>query len=379
MSINFKFYIVICLFFLSVFSNNIFAEPYLAFKTNKQCSACHVNPIGGGARNSFGVYYGSQVLPETLGSIAGDNPGQLSEGFLVGGDLRFNYDQTSRDQTSRDQTNRDQINGNNDSADTKSFNTKSAQIYFSLAPKGSKISLYIDQQIAPGSTLNRETYVLARLKNNHYVKAGKIMLPYGIRLEDDSAFIRQATQINFDNSDNGVELGLGFEKLSLNFALSNGSSTATNNDDKFQATFRGEYLGERWRVGGSAVINDADQARRTMSNIFGGFNWGGLIVLAEVDRISDEQAAGEDDRVQTVSFLEVNKELARGYNLKFTTEYLDPDNDVDEDERTRHSVVFEYTPYAHLQLRAGIRSGEDIPQRDEGNFTDFFMQVHMYY
>ncbi len=345
-----------------ILSVNIQAEPYLAFKTNNKCSACHTNPIGGGARNSYGAYYGTQMLPEVAGEISALEPGKLSDTFSLGGDLRLNYDQSNRD---------DQ--------DAKSFNTQSAQLYFSVAPKNSKFAFYIDQQVAPGSSLNREAFVLTKLKGNNYIKAGKLMLPYGIRLEDDLAFIRQATQVNFDTSDNGVELGLEYSKAVLNFAITNGTSSTSNDDENFQFTARGEYLGDNWRMGLSAALNDAELGRRTMANVFGGMNIGGWVFLAELDRIQDEVADGEDDTVQLASFIEVNKEISKGYNLKLTSEYLDPNDRIDEDERTRHSLLLEYTPYAHLQLRSGVRIGEDIPQRDSGNFTDFFLQMHMYY
>ena len=58
-----------------------------------------------------------------------------------------------------------------------------------------------------------------------------MFLPYGLRVEDDSAFIRQATGMNFDNSDNGVEYGLRSQNTSANFYIANGTSQASNNDD----------------------------------------------------------------------------------------------------------------------------------------------------
>jgi hypothetical protein len=45
------------------------------------------------------------------------------------------------------------------------------------------LTFYVDEQIAPGGTLNREAYGLLTPANGKYtVKAGKFFLPYGLRL-----------------------------------------------------------------------------------------------------------------------------------------------------------------------------------------------------
>lgn len=112
-----------------------------------------------------------------------------------------------------------------------------------------------------------------------------------------------------------------------------------------------------------------------------GPNLFGFTLLAEVDQIVDESlvnAFGEDTE-QLVTLIEVNRELQKGMNLKVTHETFDPEGDTDNDERTRSSVLLKYTPFANFQLRGGIRNGEDIPQRDEGNFQDLFVQAHLYF
>ncbi len=358
--------VFVCLLGLGFFSipNASNAEPYLAFKTNNKCSACHINPNGGGARTSYGAYYGSQMLPETLGKADSFDASQITENIRLGADLRFNYD-----------------NSDSDANDSQSFNTQSGQLYFTLQPKDSKVLLYFDQQFSPGDSVSREAFILTKLSENSYFKAGNLMLPYGIRLEDDSAFIRQASGMNFDNSDNGVEFGYEARAIQLNIAVSNGSSSTTNDDENFQLALRGEYMGGNWRAGASFVTNDAEAGQRQMANVFGGFNLAGFVFLGEIDTIIDESSASatDEDQEKLVAFLEVNKELKRGYNLKVTTEFLDPDSNIDENERTRHSVLIEYTPFPYLQIRGGVRVGEDIPQREAGNFTDIFAQLHMYY
>ena len=73
------------------------AEPYLALRSNQKCSACHINPLGGGARSSFGAYYGSQVLPAKPGNQTLFDSGQITETFRLGADLRANMNISSDD------------------------------------------------------------------------------------------------------------------------------------------------------------------------------------------------------------------------------------------------------------------------------------------
>lgn len=348
-----------------------YAEPYLAVKTRNKCSACHINPTGGGARTVFGSIYGSQILARNSHSLPGDaDPGKITNYLRMGGDLRFNFDYSD-----------------SDANDSQSFGTDAAQIYLALQPENFPIAFYLDQQVAPGSTLNREAFILARIQvaqipGQHYLKAGTFILPYGLRLQDDTAFVRQASQINFNSNDNGLELGLEFAHTTINAAISNGTNNAVSNDDEaFAYTLRAEYLRSFWRIGASALFNDADVGQRTLYGLFAGLNFGRFSFLAEIDRIEDEsiQNIANENQVQIASFLEANVELSKGYNLKLTTEYLDPDDNIDENERARNSLLLEYTPLPYFQVRSGVRSGDDIPQRDVGNFTEAFLQMHMYF
>ena len=347
-------------------NSEVKAEPYLAIRTNQPCSACHINPLGGGGRNSFGAYYGSQVLPANAGDTSAMDAGQITELFRISGDLRMNLN-----------------NSDNDADETsRGFNTQSGQIYIAIQPKGSKFMLYIDEQVAPGGALNREAWVKAQLGNSrHYVKAGTIMLPFGYRIEDDEAFGRIASRVNFDSRDTGVELGLEFSKVTINFAVSNGSPSPTNSDTLFSYATRAEYIGNNYRAGVSYLTNETEQtgidSQTDMFALFGGFNLMGFTFLSEFDSVSEEFNGVET--TQQALLFEVNKEIKKGYNLKLTLEELDPDTDVDNDERTRNSILLEATPWANVQMRTGIRVYEDIPQRASGTGNEAFVQLHLYY
>jgi hypothetical protein len=65
--------------------------------------------------------------------------------------------------------------------------------------------------------------------------------------------------------------------------------------------------------------------------------------------------------------------------LKLTVEGFDPDDDVDEDEQARYSLVWEYMPVQLLQLRAGARAYDGIPQNALQNRRFYFLSMHAFF
>src|SRR5690606_3206500 len=71
-----------------------------------------------------------------------------------------------------------------------------SNIYINFELVKDFLSLYIDQNMAAGS--NREMWMMARnLPLNSYVKIGRTLLPYGLRIMDDQAFIRSGTKYGY--------------------------------------------------------------------------------------------------------------------------------------------------------------------------------------
>lgn len=354
---------VYCLLIITcLFSLNTVAEPYLAVKNNMKCSSCHINPLGGGARNSFGNVFGHGQLPAGVSDFTSAEIGKISDFLSIGGNLRYNAEHSRDDADNQFST----------------FRVDSAQLYIAVTPKDTGITFYIDQQIAPGAAINREAFVMYRFDNSHYLKAGKMYLPFGLRLEDDSAFVRQVTGFNFDSSDNGLELGLDYGQSTINLFVTNGTSSVANNDDKFLYGARAEHLFSNFRLGTTALVNTADEGEQSMFNLYGGLTFGEFTLLAEVDWINTEQN-NADDESQLVGLFEVNYQWQQGLNFKFTSEYYDPDDDIEENHETRFSFVAEYTPISNMQLRLGIRSSEGIPQQPERSGEKFFLQSHLYF
>ena len=251
-------------------------------------------------------------------------------------------------------------------------------VYAALRAIPNLLTIYLDEQVAPGGAVAREAYALVTPANGRYtIKAGKFFLPYGLRLQDDTAFVRQITGINFDTSDHGVEIGLELPRWSAQLAVTNGTAGGGENDSTKQTSLHATYVLPRWRIGASYNYNNADLGDREISGAYVGWRTGPIAWLAEADLVTDDTPLGKRDTY--VSLLEGNWQIRLGHNLKITYEYHDPDDDVDEDERERYSVVWELSPMQHLQSRIGMRFYNGVTEDDASNRDVFFAELHVYF
>jgi hypothetical protein len=131
--------------------NTVQAEPYLAIKNNMKCSTCHVNPLGGGLRTSFGNIYGHTQLPQKVGDFSSAEMGKISSFLGLGGNLRYNAEHSSDDADNTSST----------------FRVDSAQLYLAITPTDTGLTFYLDQQVAPGAAVNREAYLQYNFSGQH--------------------------------------------------------------------------------------------------------------------------------------------------------------------------------------------------------------------
>jgi hypothetical protein len=339
------------------------AEPYLAVESGLKCANCHVNASGGGKRTPFGTLYArNQIAARALGTDGGKAPwsGEINQWFAVGGDLRGGYESFD-------------VPGVGDTSDT---DLSRATVYALVRAIPNLLSFYFDEKIAPDESENREAYLLLTPGNGKYtLKAGQMFLPFGLRLEDDDAFVRQSSNVNFNTPADGVELGLELPKWSTQLAVTEGPSSDSGSSD--HVSLSAAYVQPRWRVGASYNTNDDPLGDRDMQGVFAGLKTGPISWLAEIDFISDDLPSGSRDSY--ASLLEGNWRLHKGQNLKVTYEYLEPDDDRGEDEQERYSVVWEYSPLQFVQSRVGFRSYNGIPNFPVSNRDEVFAELHVYF
>ncbi|MDH3496850.1 MAG: hypothetical protein OER21_08815 [Gemmatimonadota bacterium] len=319
------------------------AEPYLAVRTGLKCSQCHTNATGGGNRTDFGSIYAQTQLPmRPAGSVVSK---ALADVLRVGADLRFEAAGTFKASTPR-----------------TGMGLDVAQLYVAVQLLENRVWLYVDQTVGPDRAVAREAFgMVRRLPGESYVKAGKFLPPFGLRLQDDAEYVRERTGFTYFTPDQGIELGAEPGPFALAVALTNGTAGTAENDDGKQLTSTAAVVFRHWRVGASASLNDATGNRREVVGGFGGVAVGPLALLGEVDYVRDEPAAGDTVR-QVVAYAEADWLVIRGLNLKATYGYLDPSLDVAENPKVRARFGLEFFPVPFVRVAGFYTVLRDIPQ-----------------
>jgi hypothetical protein len=330
-------------------------EPYLSVRTGLKCSACHVNRTGGGARNDFGIAFAQTQLPARNQGYEFRNR-LLNDWLSVGADVRILASGTVTDATPR-----------------TSIDTDKANVMLEARLIRRVLALYIDETVGPGRASARELFALVEdLPLNGYAKAGKFLLPYGLRVVDDQEFIRDLTGFSYRTPDQGVEVGIEPGPLSVVIAVTNGAQGASENDDAKQITGSAAWITRRFRIGASASHDNGAADRQNVVGGFAGFNVGSLAVLGEADWILGQ------DRDQFLAYGEGNVLLRRGFNAKVTYGYHDRNVDVPEDQRIRMRFGLEAFPIPFLQLSGFYTLLDDIPQAS-GQQDKVSVELHLYF
>jgi len=336
-------------------------EPYIAVQQGYKCDACHFNPTGGGLRTEFGDVVSENVLPASHIDMGGQPwLGKVGDFVRIGADLRADWSYTDVPHTSIE----------------KGFSLEQIRAYADVAVIPKRLDLYVDEQLAPGGASAMEAYGRYTTADGQwYVKGGKFYLPFGWRLQDNTAFVREVSGISMTTPDTGVELGFERPEWSAQLDLTNGAANA-NTGSGHQITGQAVSVHPIWRVGLGASFTQSEAGNKRVATIFGGLRTGPVAWLAEGDIVRD--LSFEPERTMLASLLEADWLVRRGHNVKLSYEYEDPDRSVHNNGETRASALYEFTPIQFLQLRLGYRKYKGIPQNNEQNMSLAFLEMHVF-
>lgn len=349
------------------------AEPYIAFREGLKCSACHVNQTGGGMRTEYGFYFTQtdiQPLMSGLTDSSVDFSNQVGDSFFFGADfMAVEETGLSVDETHAGQTY---------AQDTQStFDIVSGNFYIEARLAPEKLSLYFDETITPSGASSREAFLLLKgLPNSSYLKVGRMLLPYGIRLWDDAAFIRQVTGFNYDNQDMGVEVGFAPGISSFSVALSNGTQGSRDDNTGKQISSVGSVYLKYLVVGGSFAFNESRGIERTLFGPFASARLGPLTLTGEADWLSESGNRAQD---QFIAYGSINYWMRQSVNLRVAFDFLDPYDNIEEDERSRVSIGLDGFLTPNLTASAYFKLKKSVPQDAQGNADALTLALHAFF
>ena len=352
---------VVAMLCLALLSPAAMGEPYLAVQKGLKCGTCHVSPSGGGKRTPYGNLYAQNEFAARTLDMGKPWTGELGKYLAVGANLRASWQELD-------------VPGQSTVSDS---GLDEWLAYVEIRPFPRYLSLYVDARLRPDDPLIREQYARVMLPGGRWsLRAGEFFLPFGLRLQDDEAFIRQASGINFNTPDTGWEVGYEGGPWSAQLAVTRGTAGGPETDSGKQYSLRVAHVTSKWRAGASFNLNDARIGDRQMQGLFAGLRTGPVAWLAEVDYIIDE-GTPTGRRASWATLVEANYGYRRGHNLKATYEWYDPDDEVSEDEQNRVSLVWEYSPMQFVQARIGYRNYGGIPQNPGQNREQLFAELHL--
>lgn len=353
------------------------AKPEFTMREGAACWQCHVNPSGGGVRTDLGFAHGQGLALEATTAYLDKHYPAFGEFTpTIGEHLQFGLDTWTM---WHDRDEDPDIDGDEET-NSSTFYLMEANfsVHAMLLPILSLVGAY---DFALDTT---ETYgMIHNLPLGIYLKLGRFVPPYGLRLDDHTAFTRDPIGFHAISQDTGVEAGIRPGPFYLMGSLTNGNLGVNGQDrdgDYYAGTAQAGVRFWRINVGGSFFHNTRDDFIRQLYGPYLGVGIWKIVYLGEMAMIRQE---GDDpDDPDDTTFTEgyamthlLDIELIKGLSLQGRYCFFEPDGDVDEDEfyQIAGGVNFFPMPYVEtfLQYRYNAESEEEI-DNDEIMFQGHF-------
>ncbi|MGA9116381.1 MAG: porin [Bacteroidota bacterium] len=344
------------------------ALPRFAARTGARCQSCHVNPAGGGMRQAFGVQYGREELPLPALSEEFSLEEFLTEitaSIFVGADMRTLYYHQQVPDT-----------GAGGGPDRNAFWQMQGDIYlnFRLARK---VSLYLDKGLYDGF----EVFGLAQvLPAGGFLKVGKFVPAYGMRMDDHRIFTRDATGFSPEQRPEltGMEAGVSPGPVALTAGIFNsrdgfGQGSTKAFLGRLEASLQG---GEDFFVGlgGSAFTRKQGSERTTLYGGFGSVGYGPFTLLGEGTFIRSERDGAAVTGL--AAFAEAGYAVHPGVEIKFLYDFLDRDLDLKSGSASRYGIGAEFFPISGVEVRPLYRIAAEDPVSVRND--EFNLMIHFY-
>ena len=361
------------------------AEPYLMVRAGAKCNDCHTNLTGGGKRTPFAHIHARDILHDLdllpiPPTVKGFN-GQINEYLSIGGDLRVRNTTVFQDRFSKKGTvPQNQAFRRHVTSNDTDINEFLGYTQVDLLPD--YVTLYGDWNLDGGVT-NREGFGLIRgfLPYDTYLKAGRFFPTFGLRVQDDQAFIRARTGYTFTNPDEGGEIGFAPGPFFIASSITNG----TGGDKDVAATVNGYGVFQDIPVV-QTIMTGASFARQTdkrwAAAWYAGSNIWRFTYLGEFDLIDDRSPSSEPKRDQYAAYAEVDFLVFDWLNIRGTFDFVKVTHDRDQ---TRYGIGVEpfINRFIQPRIQYRINNGPPVPTNDPNvlvdNQDELLFELHFFF
>ncbi|HYQ96384.1 MAG TPA: hypothetical protein VER38_05185 [Candidatus Eisenbacteria bacterium] len=331
------------------------ALPLYASREGKTCVSCHYDPNGGGMRNDFGFLYCKNrhgMDTERRWANVTVDP-RLNEWVAIGMDTRLLYI-ASHSQ-------------GGPTLSTSTFLPMQGQLNVAITPHD-YLTVVMSRGISidPDAFTAREVYGLIHgLPHDLYAKLGRFRLPFGLRQDDHTSYVRSPFFLPYNSQadDAGLEVGAAGSRYFGQLSFTNGSGTISA--ERAQ-TFAGKVgLGGRRLAAGVSGFHQYRELVGTTQDRWGAYamsTWEKLTLIGEYDGGTQEAPVPVGGvRNLWAAFAELDYRAARGINVRGKIDYLEPDRGASGDLYRRWLVEADFAPVPFTEVKLSFRNHNEEP------------------
>lgn len=347
--------------------------PLYAARTGLQCQSCHFDPNGGGPRNEFGFAYARNrhlLAPEDSTSKWKD----LSIANRVGESMPLYFGVNQRFMLL------DNRHSDVDRIERLGFFNMENAIHLAFQPHDQLTLVYTLDGFATGPTnfvRSKEAFgMIGGLPANGYLKAGRLRVPFGLRMDDHTV----ATRTGFGDfgtggeflpydprdPDMGIEIGADHAGWFGRAAFTNGASSLFSSSGYAEAkTVKLGYNMAHYQ-GGVSLYDDFQKSGTTPLLRFTRWGYYGMTHHGPVALLGEIAAGTDEDKTTTIkvnrlaAFAQLDWAILRQYNQRVRYDRVELDRSIDPVIREantfqRYSIEGEWVPVPFAELRWSYR------------------------
>jgi len=360
----------------------LFGIPKFSIQNGSSCGLCHINPTGGALRNDHGTEIVSMdELPRiTDGSFyPNDYTGMINDHIRFGGDFRiqeFSYKPNDQYHDVR----------------YHAFIPMQSEIYAFVTPS-SAFGFFLEIDLNPNGSGSEYWGLINGLPMNGWLKFGRSLPNYGLRLDDHSSFIRNGSiSQNYGLPTNQMpfspftqkplllELGINpFRNILWTFSYGNGIYSSGNSGkhllDKNMTT-RMQYAGTLFNVQTLFALQGMIESDRNLWGLSNRYCSGPITWESELDWILNTD---DYNLISLNVHHQLSLDIFTGISLNGTYEFIDPDLDTKSGSITRTAVGINYFPIPFLEIKFQTRFHQTENINIEKSEPEYIFQIHTWF